>query len=166
MGDRSPSDRTSWLRSRWVPIVVLAVILFAVNVAARLVTKFGEFAEESEQLRIGAIATSGVGLILVGAAAWWAIRYPFGRVLGDLGAAAGIAAALSVTVAPMIAGAKPFAEGLGNFVGQILLFLGLAGLGVFIGFVAVVALGKDWKSRGLRLYEQNYRARPHRTARG
>jgi hypothetical protein len=166
MGDRSPSDRKSWLRNRWVPIVALALTLFAVNVAARLVTKYGKFAEESEQIRIGVIATAGVGLILVAAAAWWTIRYPLGRVLGDLGAAAGIAAALSTTLGPLIAGAKPFAEGLGNFVGQILLFLGLAGFGVFVGFVAVVALGKDWKSRGLRRYEQNYRARPHRTVRG
>src|SRR5262245_18512419 len=166
MGEGSASDRKSWLRSRWVSIVGLALVLFAVNVAARLVTKYGHFAEDSEQLRTGVIGTSAVGLILVAAAAWWAIRYPFGRVLADLSAAAGIAAALSVTVAPLIAGAKPLVEGLGNFMAQILLFLALAGLGVFLGFVIVVTLGKDWKSRGLRRYEQNYRARPHRTVRG
>jgi hypothetical protein len=29
-----------------------------------------------------------------------------------------------------------------------------------------VALGRDWKSRRLRRYEQVYRSRPHRAVRG
>jgi len=158
-----------WLlarKGRWLPVVLLALSMFAVNAIARVVTVKGDFATEAQQLRIGLIATSAVGVILIGAAAWWAVRFPLGRILADFGAAGGLGALLSVIVAPLLAGSKPFAEGLGFFVGQILLFLGLAGVGLLLGFLAVVALGKDWKSRGLRRYEQNYRARPHRTVRG
>jgi hypothetical protein len=30
----------------------------------------------------------------------------------------------------------------------------------------MIAFGKDWKSRGLRRYEESYKKRPHRSVRG
>jgi hypothetical protein len=154
------------VKQRWLPVGLLALAIFVVNGVARIVTDKGEFVEETEQLTIGFIAVSVVAVLLIGAAAWWAVRYPFLRLLGDIGAAVGAGALLSVLVGPFLVGSKPFAEGLGNFVGQLLLFLSVAAVGVFLGFAGVVAVGKDWKSRGLRRYEQRYRSRPHRPVRG
>ena len=62
-------------------------------------------------------------------------------------------------------GDSPFASGLGSLVGQILLFIGIGLVGALLGFAAMVTLGKDWKSRGLRRYEESYHRRPNR-ARG
>jgi hypothetical protein len=154
------------LRNRWLLVGLVALILFAINLAARLVTVKGKFVTDSQQMRIGIIAVSGVAVLLVGAAAWWAVRNPFGRMVVDLGAAVGASAVLSVVVGPYVAGSTPFAGGLGYFVGQILLFMALAAVGILLGFGIVVALGKDWRSRGLRRYEQSYRSRPHRPVRG
>jgi hypothetical protein len=153
------------MKDRWLPIGVLAGLLFAINIAARLVTRIGDFAKEDQQLLIGIISMSAVALLLIGATARWAVRYPIGRVVADLGAAAGIACLLSVLIGPFLGGSKPFAGGLGFFVGQILLFALLSGVGVLFGFLGVVVLGKDWKSRGLKRYEQTYRAKPPRVVR-
>ena len=154
------------MKDRWLPIGVLAGTLFAINIAARLVTRIGDFAKEDQQLRIGIISMIATGLILIGATVRWAVRYPLGRVVADLGAATGIACLLSVLIGPFVAGSKPFAGGLGFFVGQILLFALLSAAGIFFGFLGVVVVGKDYKSRGLKRYEQIYRAKPHRVVKG
>jgi len=154
------------MKDRWLPIGVLAGALFAINIAARLITRIGHVAGADQQLLIGIISTSAVALILIGATARWAVRYPLGRVVADMAAAAGVACLLSVLIGPFVAGTKPFANGLGVFVGQILLFLGISAVGVLFGFLSVVIFGKDYKSRGLKRYEQLYRAKPHRVVKG
>jgi hypothetical protein len=153
-------------RDRWLPITLLALALFLVNAASRLITWKGKFVKEDQQMRIGFIAVIAVGVILIGASAWWAYRHPLGRMLADLALAVGIACVLSLVIGPFLGGSRPFAEGLEFFVLQVLLFVGLGGVGILLGFLAVVAFGKDHKSRSLKRYEQSYRARPHRTVRG
>lgn len=150
---------------RRLRVGLLALGLFAVNAIARLVTRLGGFAEPPELFAIGLIGSGAVGAILIGAGAWWAVRFPFSRMFFDIGAAVLVAALLSLLIGPFIGGSTPFAGGLGLFVGQFLMFLGIAAVGSFLGFLAVVALGKDWKSRGLLRYEQQYKKRPHRTVR-
>jgi hypothetical protein len=154
------------VKKHWLPVGVVALALFGVNIVARLVTKVGKFADETNQEKIGLIAAVAVGVILVGAGAWWAVRYPFTRLVGEIGTAVVIGALLSILVGPFVAGSAPFAEGPGLFVGQFLLLVGLAAVGVFLGFMAMVALGKDWKSKGLARYEKSYTRRPRKTVRG
>jgi hypothetical protein len=154
------------MRARWMWIAAVAATLFGVNLVARLVTVHGGFSSSAHQLRIGVIAVVCVAVILVGAAAWWSIRYPVGRVVTDLGAAIGLAAVASTVVGPLVAGSKPFAGGLSLFVGQLLLFAGIGAVGVLLGFIGVVALGRDWKSRSLKSYADRYRAKPTRMVRG
>jgi hypothetical protein len=153
------------VNKRWTRLGILALGIFAVNAIARFITWKFKIAEESSQLTIGFIAVVVVGVGLAVAGAWWAVRYPFSRLFADLGAAVGGGALLSLFIGPFAGGGKPFAEGLGFFVGQILMFLGVAGVGVGLGFLAMVAFGKDWKSRGLLRYELNYSKRPHRSVR-
>jgi hypothetical protein len=154
------------MRNRWLPIGLVALVLFAMNLIARLITFRGHFAKVGQQMLIATVAISAVAVLLIAATIWWAVRYPLGRVVADLGAAVALAAILSVTVGPYVGGSTPFANGLGYYVGQFMLFLGLAAVGILLGYLGVVAFGKDWKGRGLRRYEQNYRAKPHRTVRG
>lgn len=153
-------------RDRWLPIALVALGLFAVNGASRLITWKGGIVKEDQQMRIGFIAVAAVGVLLIAASAWWSYRYPLGRMIADLGLAVLIACAASLIIGPYLGGSRPFKEGLEFVVLQVLLFLGLGGVGVFLGFLGVVAFGADWKSRGLKQYERNYRARPHRPARG
>jgi hypothetical protein len=147
---------------RWVRAGLLALAIFLVNGISRFVTWKFDIVDEDEQLRLGLVAVGFVALLLIGASVWWAIRYPFGRLFADIGAAVGVGALLSLLIGPFLGGTKPFADGLDFFVGQLLLFLGLAAVGVFIGFVAVVALGKDWTSRGLKRYEDHMAKRQHK----
>ena len=153
-------------KKRWIRVGLLALAIFAINAVSRLITWKFHVVDESQQLKIGFIAVLVVAVLLIAATAWWAVRYPFSRLFGDIGTAVGVGALLSLLVGPFAGGSKPFAEGLGSFVGQVLMFLGIAGAGVVLGFWGVVAFGKDWKSRGLRRYESNYRKRPHHTIRG
>jgi hypothetical protein len=154
------------IKNRWVRVGLVALAIFLINALSRLIsnptTSDTEKAQAAAGLATGAkpIALIGVGalvLLMVAAGAWWGVRYPFQRLFFDLGAAAVVGALLSLLVAPFVGGSVPFDEGLGTFVGEFLQFVGLAALGVFLGFVAMIAFGKDWKSRGLRRYEENYR---------
>lgn len=154
------------MKNRWVRVGVLALTIFVINAVCRLITWKAGIVDESKQLTIAFIAVGAVAIVLAGASVWWAVRFPFTRLCADLGAAVGVGALLSLLVGPFAGGTTPFADGLGYFVGQILMFVGVAGAGVTLGFWGVVAFGKDWKSRGLRRYELNYRKRPHRTVRG
>lgn len=154
------------MKQRWLPVGLVALGVFLVNAIARLVVWKGGFATEEQQVRIGFYAVVVVGIIMIGAAAWWALRFPIGRIVADLGAATLVGALASGLVGPFFGGSRPFREGLGFFVGQFLLYGALATVGVALGFMIVVALGKDWKSRGLKRYEQRYRAKPPRIVRG
>jgi len=75
------------VNKRWLPVGLLALGIFAVNAIARLVTRLGEIVKPTELDTIGFIASASVGVILIGAAAWWAVRHPFSRVFFDIGAA-------------------------------------------------------------------------------
>lgn len=147
---------------RWVRVGLLALAIFLVNGVSRFITWKADIVEEDDQLRVSLVALAFVTLLLIAASAWWAVRYPFGRLFADIGAAVGIGGLLSVLVGPFLGGSTPFEGGPGWFVGQLLLFLLLAAVGVFLGFVSVVAFGKDWKSRGLRRYEEAHK-RAHKT---
>jgi hypothetical protein len=150
------------MSKRWTRVGLLGLAIFVINGISRFVTWKLDIADESEQLRLGLIAVGFAALLLVVASIWWAIRYPFGRLFADVAAAVGIGALLSLLIGPFLGGSKPFADGLDFFVGQMLLFLAIAALGVFIGFVLAVALGKDWKSRGLKSYSERIARRRHK----
>jgi hypothetical protein len=147
------------VNKRWLRIGLLALGIFVINALSRLITwKFG-IVDENKQLTLGLVAVIVVAVGLAVAGAWYAIRYPFGRLFADLGAAVGGGALLSLLIGPFAGGAKPFDGGLGSFVGQLLMFLGVAAVGVGLGFLTMVTFGKDWKSRGLLRYEQNHAKR-------
>src|SRR5690606_30720722 len=107
----------------------------------------------------GMLAT--VALVAV-AAGFWSVRHPIGRVVADLGLAVLAGTVLAMFVGPFFGGDAPFEDGLEMFVLQFLQFLGLGALGILLGYVAMVVLGKDWKTRGLAAFAERYGKKPRR----
>ena len=152
-------------RQRWLRVGLLALGLFAVNVIARVVTEVFDVTDDGTRDMIAYAGMAAVFLAVAVAGAWWAVRYPFSRVLFDVGGAVVAFAFLAVLVGPLCVGQSPFDNELAFNVGQILLLTGVGLVGALIGFAAMVTVGKDWKSRGLRQYEEAYQRRQNR-ARG
>jgi hypothetical protein len=154
------------MRQRWLAVGLLALGIFVINVIARVVTKQFEIVDAANQLKVASVGIVAMGILLIGAGAWWAVRHPFSRLFFDIGAAVLAGPLLSLILGPYAGGSKPFVEGPGAFVGQMLLFIGIAALGVLLGFAAMVTFGKDWRSRRLERYETAYTRRPRRPVRG
>lgn len=153
------------MKQRWTPVAVLAGVLFATNIIARLVVWLAFRHSADNQTRVGLVALSLVGVVMAGAAYRWGRRYPMPRVLGDLAAAAGVACLLSVLIGPFAAGSAPFREGAAFFVGQIVQYALFSAGGTFLGLLVVMALGQDWKAQSWRRYEESVRSRPRRVVR-
>jgi hypothetical protein len=160
--------------NRWVRIGAVALGFFLINGLSRWISlltgpdehipTFGAVAEQTDasDTVIMVVGSLSVVALMAVAAGFWAVRHPIGRVVADLGAATVIGALLALLVGPFFGGDKPFEDGLEAFVLQFFGFLGFGALGIFLGFVAMVVLGKDWKTRGLGAYAERYGRKPHR----
>lgn len=147
---------------RWRRIGLLAAGLFAITVVARLVSRFWAGDNEGRQDILGWVAYGTVALLLAVAAALWGRRHPMGQVTLDLGGAALAGCLLSVLVGPFISGGSPFASGAGNFFAGIWLYAAFAIGGSLLGFIAIMAVGQDYRARTLRRFEAMARAKPRR----
>jgi hypothetical protein len=147
-----------------VGLLALGILLF--NVASRFITWKFKIFNDSQLTKLDAVLIGLLALLVMGATVWWSVRYPFPRVFGDVGLAVITGVILCLTVAPFAGGQRPFSESLGVFIAEFIVFSGIIAIFGFLAFLGVVTLGKDWKSRGLRKYQQNYLKRPHRTVRG
>lgn len=160
-------------RNRWARAGAVALGFFLINGIARFISMLTQDEPEVPTVVAPESATntvisvtgmlSTVALVAV-AAGFWSVRHPIGRVVADLGLAVFAGTVLAMFVGPFLGGNKPFDDGLEMFVLQFLQFLGLGGLGIFLGYVAMVVLGKDWKTRGLAAYAERYSKKPHRVA--
>lgn len=153
------------MKDRWLPVGVLAGVLFAVNVIARLITRlaFDGRPEVQDRVSLGMFAV--IALILAVVAGTWARRWPAARWAPDLAVAILVALALTVFVGPFISGSSPFAGGAGEFFSQIWLYAGFAGAGAVVGYLVVTALGLDYRSQSLKRYAEVKRAKPRRVVR-
>lgn len=153
------------MKERWLPVAILAGGLFVVNIIARLVVRVAGGDNQDKQVWIGLIAFGVVGAVLIGAAYWWACRYPTPRVLVDLLVGAGVGCLLSALVGPFVSGGQPFGGGFGHFLAQLFYYLVVAAVGAMFGLLAVMIAGKDYKSQQLKRYAEMMRARPRRVVR-
>jgi len=153
------------VKDRWLPVGVLAAVLFAVNAAARLVARLGfnDDGEAQDRISLGMFVV--IGLILAVMAFLWARRHPASRWIADIGAAVIVAMLLSIFVGPFISGDTPFEGGAGDFFAQIWLYCGFAIGGSLVGFLILVALGLDYRSQGLKRFAEAKRAKPRRVVR-
>jgi hypothetical protein len=151
------------VKERWLPVGILAGALFVVNIVARLVVRFAAGDDDDKQITIGLAALIAVGVVMIGVAYWFARRYPMPRVLADLSVATAVACVLSVFIGPFASGVDPYSGGL--LVRQFLYFLGISGIGVFFGLMAVMTAGQDYKSQSWKRYAEHVKAKPRKVVR-
>ena len=153
------------MRERWLPVGVLALVLFAVNVAGRVVAKVWADGNDDKEIRVGLVALAVIGVVVLGVTIWWVQRRPMPRVWADLAFAVGFGCLASVLIGPLLVGDQPFAEGAGLFFRQIWWYLGISLAAAGLGMLIVMTLGKDWKSQAWKRYAEQATARPRKVVR-
>ncbi|MEH1168051.1 hypothetical protein V6V47_21970 [Micromonospora sp. CPCC 205539] len=150
---------------RWRDIGVIAGVLFAVNVVARLTTRFGFDGDDAAADRVSLVMFVVIGLILASVAVRWGRSRPLAAWAADVAAVVLVAVVLTVLVGPLLVGNSPFSGGAGTFFAQIWLYLLAAGIGVLIGYLVLTALGLDHRSQQLKRYAEVKASKPRRVVR-
>ncbi|WP_435208599.1 hypothetical protein [Micromonospora sp. bgisy143] len=150
---------------RWRTIGALAGGLFAVNVVARLITRFGFDSDDAAADRVSLAMFVVIGLTLAVVAFRWGRVRPLAVWAGDVTIAVVLAMALTVLVGPLVVAHNPFAGGAGTFFAQIWLYLLATGLGTLGGYLVATALGLDYRSQQLKRYTEVKAAKPRRVVR-
>jgi FtsH-binding integral membrane protein len=150
---------------RWFPIAALAVGLFAINVVARLVIRFGFTDDDSAQDRATIVMFAIIGLTLAIFTFIDAQRERPSQWLPTVGFGAAGGMLLTVLVGPFISGGQPFRDGAGDFFSQVWLYAGFAIVGTLLGYWVAVMLGRDYRSRSLKAFTEQRNAKPRRVVR-
>ncbi|MEU1755870.1 hypothetical protein ABZ436_24865 [Micromonospora matsumotoense] len=153
------------MRDRWRAVGVLAAALFAVNVLARVIIKLGFDGNDTAADRVSLGMFIVVGLVLAGVVLARGRVVPAARWGADVAAAVVVALLLTVLVGPLLVGNNPFGGGAGLFFAQIWLYLAAAAAGVAIGYLVLIALGRDHRSRQLQRYAERNVGKPRRVVR-
>jgi hypothetical protein len=153
------------MKERWLPVGILAGVLFVINALGRVVAKLWADGNEQRETNAGYVALALICLVMIAAAVRWVRRYPTPRVWWDFAVAAVAGCLLSVLIGPFIVGDQPFAEGAGIFFRQIWWYLGLTLGGAGFGALVVMTLGQDWKSQAWKRYAEQNRNRPRKVVR-
>ncbi len=111
------------MRNRWLPVGVLAGVLFLINVIARLISRFAFDDDPSAQDTVSTVMFLVIGVIIAVQAFRWGRARPLDSWSGDMVAIVTAAMLLTVLVGPFISGDSPFVNGAGAFFAQIWLYL-------------------------------------------
>jgi hypothetical protein len=153
------------MKERWLPVGLLAGVLFVVNLIARLVVRIAAGSDDNKQVTIGLWALFTVGAVLIPVAYWWARRWPLPRVIGDVAVAVAVACLLAVLIGPLVSGATPLSGGVGLAIRQFFYYAAVSGAGTLIGILAVMTAGQDYKSQAWKRYAQRVNAKPRKVVR-
>src|SRR5262249_7622518 len=134
------------MRERWLPVAVLAGVLFGVNVVARFVVWLAASHSTGKQTAIGLIAAGAIGVVMIGAGYLWARRSAVPRIVRELSVAILAGCLFSVIIGPFAGGSAPFKEGGTFFYSEIWHYLALAAGGAAFGVLIAMTLGQDLKS--------------------
>lgn len=148
------------MKERWLPVGVIAGVLFVVNVVGRWVAKGIDDADS--QATAGFIALGVIGLVFFAMALYWGRTRPLWRVVGDLAAAGGVACLLSILVGPLLAGDGPFANGAGAFFAQIWVYAAVFAVGTGLGLIGLIAFAADYRAKQLKAFAERAKAHPRR----
>jgi|SRR5215475_4938966 len=149
------------MNERSKPIAVVAVLLFVVYTLGWFVTWLARH-HHSLQDTVGVIEIALIGIIVATVMFRWAPHSPLVEVIPRLLAAIAIGCAASVLLSPFAGGSYPFKGGAGDFFLKIWIFLGVSLVGMLFGYVALVAVGRDYRAQALKGMEQ---ARPSASTR-
>jgi hypothetical protein len=59
------------MKERWLPVGLLAVGLFVINVAGRVAAKIWADGNDDKEIRIGLIALAVIGVVVLGTTVYW-----------------------------------------------------------------------------------------------
>jgi hypothetical protein len=150
------------MKDRWLPVAVVAAVLFVVNAIARFIVWLAASNSDTKQIAIGLAVFGVVGVVMIWAAVRWGRRYPMSRVAPDLAVIILVSCLLSVVVGPLAGGSPPFQEGVGLFFGEIWRYVIYAAAGAVLGLLVLTSLGLDYRSQALKHYAERKQARPRR----
>ncbi|GIF64632.1 hypothetical protein Ais01nite_26670 [Asanoa ishikariensis] len=153
------------MRNRWLRIGVLAGALFAINLVARGVANFAFGDDTDMQDRISLIFFGVVALTLAVVAFRWGRDRPVGILLADMAGAALVACLATVLIGPAVFGSNPVGGGAGEFFAQIWLYAAFSAGGFLVGYLLLVVLGRDYRSRQLAAYSKAKLSKPRRVVR-
>jgi hypothetical protein len=153
------------MRQRWLAIAALAVGLFAINVAVRLVVRLGFAGSDTAENRASLIMFAVIGMVLAVIVFLRAQRVPPSSWLPDLSLAAVGGLLLTILIGPFISGDTPFESGAGAFFAQVWLYGGFAIGGSLLGYWTATALGLDYRSKSLKAFAQAKLTKPRRVVR-
>ncbi|MFF5179494.1 hypothetical protein ACFY2Q_15860 [Micromonospora sp. NPDC000316] len=150
---------------RWRDVGVLAGALFAVNVAARLITWLVFDNDDTAAGWMSLAMFVVIGLTLAVVAFRWGCRRPVAAWSGDMVVVVLVAMALTVLVGPLLVGKNPFGDGAGEFFASIWFYLLATGAGTLVGYLVATALGLDYRSQQLKRFAEVKAAKPRRVVR-
>ncbi len=153
------------MRQRWLPVAVLAAVLFAIDVVTRLVLRIGFTDDATAQSRVVLVMYALIGLIFAGLAFLRARHQPVAEWAGDLTVAGAAGMLFSIFVGPFVNGRTPFDDRAGEFFSQVWLYAGFALGGALLGYLVATALGLDYRSQSLKRFAEQKLARPRRVVR-
>jgi hypothetical protein len=153
------------MRDRWLPVGIVAGVLFAINAVIRFIVWQVAPKSDTKQIALGFVGLGLTALVMAIAGYRWGRRYPMSRVGPDLSVMVAVACALTVLVGPFAGGTQPFKEGAGIFFGEIWHYLAFAGGGAVLGILFLMALGRDYRAQALKRYAQTRMAKPRKVVR-
>lgn len=153
------------MRQRWVPVAVLAAVLFAINVVTRLVVRLGFEGSDTAENRASLIMFAVIGLVLAGVVFVRCREVLPSRWLPDVITAAVAAMLLTILVGPFVSGDTPFTNGAGAFFSQVWLYGGFSILGSLLGYWIATALAVDYRSKSLKAFAEAKLTKPRRIVR-
>jgi len=156
------------MKGVWVRVAVVAAVLIAVNLVARVAVRIADPGGDAEFV----IALWSIGAMVVGLAAtvfYWARRYFVPQVLTFAGAVIGASSLVVTLVGPYVSGGSPFENGFGTYLLQLFVCLVALSVGGALGLLVAMAFGLDptsraWKRQAERV-RTSQRQRQGRTAR-
>lgn len=152
-------------QQRWFQIAVLAIGLFAINVATRLVIRLGFNGDDSAEDNASIIMFALIGVALAVFTFIRAQRVAPSAWLPDLSFGAVGGMLLTILAGPLVSGDVPFSGGAGFFFSQIWLYAGFGIVGTLLGYWIATALGRDYRSRSLKAFARSRTTRPRRVVR-
>jgi len=152
-------------QQRWFQIAVLAIGLFAINVATRLVIRLGFNGDDSAEDNASIIMFALIGVALAVFTFIRAQRVAPSAWLPDLSFGAVGGMLLTILAGPLVSGDVPFSGGAGFFFSQIWLYAGFGIVGTLLGYWIATALGRDYRSRSLKAFARARTTRPRRVVR-
>ncbi|GIH12707.1 hypothetical protein [Rugosimonospora africana] len=153
------------MKDRWLPVAVVAGVLFAVNAIARFIVWLAAPKSDATQIVIGLAVFGVVGVVMIWAGFRWGRRYPMSRVAPDLFMVVVASCLLSVVIGPLAGGSLPFREGVGLFFGEVWRYVLYAAAGAVLGLLVLTTLGMDYRSQALKRYAELKQAKPRRVVR-